>query len=124
MPEMQKRGGFMKKHIITFFLMTASCFATPVSKLTHAIAKAEGFYKKGTLPNRYHNPGDIRSKLRHAYPGQIGLNKHGYVIFRDDASGWAALTAQIDKIISGESTKYNVNMTLNEFARKYATSPT
>lgn len=116
----------MKKLLMMTLMFAAahSWAATPVSRLAHAIAKAEGFYVRGSIPNRLHNPGDIRSKLQHAYPGQIGLNRHGYVIFKDDASGWAALTSQIDKIISGESTKYNVNMTLAQLARKYATSPT
>jgi hypothetical protein len=92
-------------------------------KLAKAIARAEGFYVKGSIPNRLHNPGDIRSHLQHAYPGQIGLS-HGYVIFRNDHAGWAALERQIDKMVDGSSRLYNVNMTLKQFSHKYAESPT
>jgi hypothetical protein len=97
--------------------------SSPTQTLAKAIARAEGFYVKGSIPNRLHNPGDIRSRLLHAYPGQIGL-KHGYVVFRNDRAGWAALERQIDKMVDGSSRIYNVNMTLKQFSKKYAESPT
>lgn len=118
----------LKNFILTIFLlMTASAFAlspSPMEALAGAIAKAEGFGVHGTIPTRLHNPGDIRSTMRHAYPGQVGLDKHGHVIFKSDRAGWAALREQIEKIVSGESKHYSVNMTLRQLARRYATSPT
>src|SRR5208282_6908237 len=29
--------------------------STKIERFAHAIARAEGFYRKGTIPNRYHN---------------------------------------------------------------------
>jgi hypothetical protein len=92
-------------------------------QLMKAIAKAEGFEVKGAVPTRYHNPGDIRASHGVKYPGQVGLNKHGYVIFKNDRFGWDAMQSQLDKIINGESKFYSVNMTLRQFAKCYATSP-
>lgn len=114
----------MRVFLIALLLLTI-CFTHAqdrVQDLAKAIAKAEGFYKKGTLPNRCHNPGDIRARRGTHYYGQIGLNRRGYVIFRNDAAGWSALYRQIGKVISGESDHYTVNMTLVQFGKRYATS--
>jgi hypothetical protein len=97
--------------------------ASPTQTLAKAIARAEGFYVKNSIPNRLHNPGDIRSHSLHAYPGQIGLS-HGYVVFRNNRAGWNALEHQITKMVEGGSRLYSVNMTLNQFSKKYAESPT
>lgn len=94
-----------------------------VHKMADAIARTEGFYQRGTIPNRYHNPGDIRSRLPHAYVGQVGLNRSGYVIFRSDKYGWAALHAQIQRVIDATSSQYDQSMTFGEIARVYATDP-
>lgn len=92
-------------------------------RLTVAIARTEGFYVKGSVPNRFHNPGDIRSKLRHGYTGQVGLSPHGYVIFAKDEYGWIALRSQIQKVIENKSHLYDSRMTFRQFGRLYAESP-
>jgi hypothetical protein len=105
---------------IVFMLLVGTCSALDkVETMAQAIARTEGFFVQGTIPNRYHNPGDIRSRLRHAYPGQIGL-KRGYVVFRSDTFGWSALRAQIQRVIDGSSTKYTTDMTFRQIGRKYA----
>jgi len=93
--------------------------STKVETLSGAIAKAEGFCLVGSLPNRYHNPGDLKAIAGYRYPGQIGIGKGGHVIFRNNAAGWNALEHQLDKIAAGNS-RYNVNMTLKEIGKKYA----
>jgi hypothetical protein len=117
----------MRKLALLFLMLCATLHAwslTPTQKLARAIAKAEGFGVKGAIPTRYHNPGDIRASRGVRYPGQIGLNKSGYVIFKNDKAGWAALEDQIDRIAAGQSRFYTVNDTLKQLAKKYATSPT
>jgi hypothetical protein len=110
--------------VAAILLTTAFCSAQDrVNDLARAIAKAEGFGVKGAVPTRTHNPGDIRSTNGVRYPGQVGLNKQYYVVFKNDRAGWSALRHQIEKIIAGESGFYNVNMTLKQLGRKYATSP-
>ena len=92
-----------------------------VHSLAVAIAKAEGFGVKGTVPTRYHNPGDIRSRSLHAYKGQIGLNRCGYVIFKNDKAGFAALETNLLLMASGQSKFYGPNMTIIKIAKTYAT---
>src|SRR5208282_4381440 len=110
-------------------LLVGTCWAQQteidkkVARLAHAIAATEGFYRAGTLPNRLHNPGDIRSRSKHAYEGQVGLNRSGYVIFKSDQFGWAALYQQIRKVLDDDSAYYNREMTFAEIARVYASSP-
>lgn len=114
---------FILMKLVSLLLVgTAHAQVDKLQDFAHAIARTEGFYAKGSLPNRLHNPGDIRSRLRHAYPGQVGLY-HGYVIFKNDQSGWFALYTQIQKVIHGTSRFYTQGMTMAQIAKVYATSP-
>ncbi len=91
-------------------------------QLAVAISKAEGFGMKGAVPTRYHNPGDIRTfRPGVHYPGQMGINRQCYVIFRNDRAGFAALESNLLKIVTGESAYYKPDMTINKMARLYAT---
>jgi len=103
-------------------LLSMPLMALPQSNpdLAEAIAKAEGFYQRGTIPNRYHNPGDIKFDRSFRYHGQVGVGKGGHVIFRNDAAGWYALREQIEKMKSGESRHYSPTMSINQIAKKYA----
>lgn len=106
--------------LLALLLLTTSCFAQDqVQVLASAIAKAEGFGRAGTLPSRYRNPGDLKAVRGYRYPGQVGVGKGGHVRFRNNAAGWSALEHQLYKVIEGTS-RYNVNMTLQEFSKKYA----
>ncbi len=103
-------------------LLTTTCFAQGrVQTLAKAIAKAEGFSKAGSLPSRYRNPGDLKAVRGYRYPGQVGVGKGGHVIFRNASAGWLALEHELGKIVDGTS-RYNVNMTLEEISKKYAGS--
>lgn len=117
------RKFLMAKLVSILLIGTAWANVGQVSTLAQAIARTEGFYVKGTLPNRLHNPGDIRSTRRDAYPGQVGLNKNHYVVFRSDRWGWAALEAQIQKVVDGTSSIYTQEMTFAQIAKRYASSP-
>src|SRR5579859_5530391 len=96
--------------------------ADRVDKLAYAISRAEGFGLRGTIPTRYHNPGDIKVVRGVRFPGQRGIGKGGHVIFRTDVDGWAALKNQIVKMANGNSSFYNPDMTIMQVARKYATN--
>lgn len=110
--------------IVSLVVVTHALAETPTQNLARAIARAEGFYSKGSKPNRYCNPGDIRASRGVSYPGQRGIDRQGYVIFKNDRAGFAALEDQISRIIDGTSRFYTVNLTLKELSKKYATSPT
>ena len=91
-----------------------------VDILARAIARAEGFGRKGTLPTRCHNAGDIKALKNYRFPGQVGILKQ-YVVFKNDKTGWEALQHQINKIVAGES-RYTVNLTLKQLGKRYAES--
>ena len=60
------------------------------SKLAELIAEREGFYVKGSLPQRNNNPGDLEAAPGMLYrPG----SKVGY--FETPEEGWAALERQL-----------------------------
>jgi hypothetical protein len=102
-------------------MLVGTAGASPVHDFAKAIARTEGFYVRGTVPNRFHNPGDIRSFAKGVrYPGQIGTSPHGYVIFKSDHWGWMALENQIQKVIDGTSTKYTQEMSFAQIAKVYA----
>ena len=106
--------------ILIALLLTTLCSAQDrVQVLAQAIAKAEGFGKRGALPTRLKNPGDLKVVKNYKYPGQAGIGKGGHVKFRSEAEGWEALRHQIEKIVAGDS-RYSVNMTLREISKGYA----
>jgi hypothetical protein len=68
-----------------------------VDSLAQGIARFEGFYTAGSLAQRNHNPGNLRSWGTNPVSG-------GYAVFPDDAAGWDALKRQI---------QININRGLN-----------
>lgn len=113
----------MRHVLLALLLTTALCSAQSLDRVQNfakAVAKAEGFYKRGTIPYRCSNPGDLKTVRGWKYPGQIGVCKGGHVRFKNTTLGWAALTHKIEKIADGESRRFDVNMTLKEFGKAYA----
>jgi hypothetical protein len=124
----------MGKHVRNFLLLCAAlcgsawaqavnvpAYSTArVKALAQAIAKAEGFGIRGALPTRYHNPGDLKTPTGTRYPGQVRLGKAGHTVFSNDAAGWAALEAQIVRILQGNSRFYTLHTTINQMSRRYA----
>lgn len=88
-----------------------------MEKLAEAIARMEGFYLNGTVPNRLNNPGDL------VFVGQHGAKPHPitgkdgkvrtYCEFATTEDGWAALHRQI-QLDAGRG------LTLLQFIHKYA----
>ncbi len=60
------------------------------TKLAKAFATQEGFFLKGSLPQRNHNPGDLEHAPGESHDGTGIVGK-----FTDDADGWAALERQL-----------------------------
>ena len=104
--------------------MTQFSFAQSQEKINtfaHAVARTEGYFVKGSIPNRYNNAGDLKSLGKgRAYPGQVGIGKAGHVIFKNKAAGYAALRHQIEKMLDGTSKHYTQDMTLQQVAKSYA----
>ncbi len=92
-----------------------------INDLATAISHAEGFGRRGTIPSRYHNPGDLKAR-KGSLPmaGQVRIGKAGHIVFKDDEAGKAALRDCIVKMVDGSSRYYHSNMTLNQVGRRYA----
>lgn len=78
-----------------------------VRRLALAIATAEGFWKKDSLPRRLNNPGSLKD--------QYG----NFRAFVTEEEGWRALYRQIELMLSGKSKWYRPDMTIAEVARYY-----
>ncbi len=86
-----------------------------INDLATAIARAEGFYAPGSIPQRAHNPGNLKSPTW-TFPGEIEGETLGTGIakFQSDDAGWNALKRQLMLIVAGESNVYNLRMTLRQ----------
>ena len=114
------RNYFLSKIVGMFFVGTLHAAVAPsprVVQFAHAIAQAEGYNLKGSIPARCNNPGDLKGA---AFPGQVGVCKGGHARFRTADAGWAALYHQIEKIQDGTSTKYTNRATFKDVAKTYA----
>jgi hypothetical protein len=95
--------------------------AQKLDNLCHAIARAEGFGIPHTLPTRYHNPGDLKSRPDLTpLPGQRRIGKAGHIIFVNDEAGWAALRDYLTGIAEGRRKHYTASMSLGAMSRVYA----
>jgi len=83
-----------------------------VSKLAEAIAHEEGFYVEGSLPQRNHNPGDLRHGNGEVHPDN---QPDAVGSFPDDATGWAALERQL-VLDSGPARGWNVQQLIYSYA--------
>jgi hypothetical protein len=118
----------MRKQLLTivFVLLFGSAGwvqvdAQKLDTLCHAIAQAEGFGRKGVIPTRYHNPGDLKSRPGLApLEGQVRIGKGGHIVFKNDEAGWTALREYLTKIVEGRSRRYVASMTLSATSRVYA----
>lgn len=91
-----------------------------VSKISDAIANAEGFFVKGSKPARNNNPGNLTSNIGGA-PAAVG--KDGmFNVYLTPADGWSALNAQVRLMLNGKSKIYNPEMTIHQVAQKYTTT--
>lgn len=90
-----------------------------------AQAKHEGFYKAGSVAERNKNPGNIIfGPLAQSF-GSVAYwthpkTKHDFAIFPSAAKGWEALERMLENAATGKSKVYNPEMTILEYASKYA----
>lgn len=81
------------------------------------IARAEGFYVSGSIPNRAKNPGAIK------VPGWTGANLNGISVFDSVDQGWAQLYRQLWAIVTGSSGVYNLDMSIADMGDRYEADP-
>jgi hypothetical protein len=114
------RNYILSKIVGMFLVGTLHAAVAPspkVVQLAHAIAQAEGFNLKGSIPARCANPVDLKGTH---FPGQVGVCRGGHARFRNANAGWTALYNQVQKIADGTSTKYTPRATFRQVAKTYA----
>lgn len=83
--------------------------------IAQAIARQEGFYVAGSIPQRACNPGDL------ALGDQgYGLLGEGITVFPSVQVGWNALLREVNLMLTGKSHAYTLDMTLAEVGLKYS----
>lgn len=102
-----------KKRVINLGSAADGIASSKVIAFALAIAKAEGFYKPGSVPSKTNNPGDLKLPNTPATSG-------GITIFSTLEEGWAALYRQLELIISGKSRYYRLDMTIHQMGATYA----
>lgn len=96
-----------------FLMVEGSMPSSTVEKIAVAIARAEGFYVTGSIPQRAKNPGDLER-------GDIGYGTiSGKTVYPDILSGWNALYAQIRGMLDGSSAIYGPDWTIQDVANMY-----
>lgn len=91
-----------------------------IQLFSEGIALAEGFYVAGSRAAENHNPGNMTLDL---IGKKIGMDGP-FVVYANDADGWANLRKQVEKILTNASGIYDSQMTLRQIGQKYAsTSP-
>lgn len=80
-------------------------YPTPIVRFAQAIAKQEGFYVAGSIPQRYNNPGDLKT------------NGSSITQYSSADEGWNALYRQLFLILTGGSAHYNLDMSIEEMSR-------
>lgn len=81
-----------------------------MTKLAEAIAHEEGFYVQGSLPQRNHNPGDLRHGNGEVHPDN---QPDAVGAFPNDAAGWAALERQL---VLDSNRGWDIAQLINSYA--------
>jgi len=116
--------------IIAYFLLEAMPnqtvqSGTAASQIALAIGVAEGGYDangnnlgNGTLPSQNHNPGDLTVDVS----GNGTGSNAGFVVYPDDATGYAALEDQVNEWLNGTSANANSDSTIDDISKFYTTT--
>ncbi len=88
-----------------------------VEAMMQAIARAEGFYVNGSLPQRANNPGDLTDD------GDVGYGTLGgahITVYASVDDGWAALRKKVTRMLAGHSRTYPITLSLAQVGQLYA----
>jgi hypothetical protein len=91
-------------------------YPEPIRQFAQAVARQEGFYVAGSVPQRANNPGDLKIPNMPTLPG-TSITKFGSV-----DEGWNALYRQLNLILTGRSSFYNLDMTIADMGRVWTTT--
>ena len=120
--------------VLAYFLIEASNLMASsasgsasgaASQIALAIGVAEGGYDasgnnlgNGTLPSVNHNPGDLTVDVNNTGTG----TSNGFVVYADDATGYAALEYQVNEWLNGTSANAGPDSTIDQISQFYTTT--
>ncbi len=90
--------------------MQAPLLPGTVERIARAIARAEGYYMRSSVPNlpqRRNNPGNLK------------LKGNEITAFASAEEGWQALYRQVERMLTGASRHYKPWQTIREIALIY-----
>jgi hypothetical protein len=94
------------------FELLPSDYPEGLKETARAIARAEGFYVPDSIPQRAHNPGNLKA-------GGETLGGTGITVFPDDDAGWSALYKQLARIVEGRSAYYTLDTTIRAMGQRW-----
>jgi hypothetical protein len=96
-----------------------------IQRFSEAIARAEGFYTQGSVPQRANNPGDTTDAgdVGNGVIQTGGPNGAKITIFSNVTDGWNELYRKVRRMLSGASEVYTLAMSVEEVGMKYSDDP-
>jgi hypothetical protein len=95
-----------------------------IQQFATAIAKEEGFYIEGSIPQRARNPGDLgNGDIGNGVIQTEGPNGVGITIYSTVEDGWNALLNKVARMLNGSSEVYTLGMTIVEVGLKWSGNP-
>ncbi len=92
--------------------MGAPVPSSRVENVAKAIARAEGFYVSGSIPQRARNPGNLKR-------GAPTLPGTSITQYTTAGEGWSALYKQLTLIATGKSAYYNPATTIRAMGQTW-----
>jgi len=93
-------------------------YSDSIVRFANAIARAEGYFVSGSIPQRANNPGNL---VIPGWPVDKTLGVERISVFPTIEEGWNRLYKQLQLIASGRSSVYtDLDMTLVQMGQKWA----
>lgn len=101
-------------------IMTQRLAALPpgpvgIQRLAYAISVAEGFWVKGSVPNRANNPLDLKVL---GWTGPV-IGAENIPCFLTVIEGWQRGYTQLQRIVNGASSEYTLAMSIEQMAERW-----
>lgn len=95
-----------------------------IQKFSQAIARAEGFYTQGSVPQRSNNPGDLgNGDIGNGVVQTGGPQGVGVTVYSNVTDGWIALSIKLRRMFAGASEVYLLSMSVEEMGMKWSGDP-
>jgi hypothetical protein len=97
-----------------------------IQKFAQAIAREEGFYVTGSVPQHANNPADLTDdgNIGNGVIQTGGPDGAAITIYSNVVDGWSALYRKLRRIFAGASEVYLLDMSLTQMGMKWSGTET